>query len=184
MKNRIKKESVNVYANFKLKSEPDSPELKKQKKLRMNKSAINFHSNFVDLNPDYTQQRYERNVQGEEKHLGSLLQRQADKEAREQFKSYIEDGNTLSYNQLRRLNSIWRKDYHGKVIRDSDMIKQNMEGWMYDLKGNRVRINQVGSEVSNLLHHEKSAYDKTQRAIAELARQKIDEYNQNQYGLS
>lgn len=51
-----------------------------------------------------------------------------------------------------------------------------MAGWMYDLQGNRVRINQIGSDVSNLLHDEKLAYERTQRAIAELARQKIDQY--------
>lgn len=56
----------NAYANFKLQSEPPSPEIK-QKKLRMNKSAINFHNNFVDLNPDYTQRRWERDVQRKEK---------------------------------------------------------------------------------------------------------------------
>jgi len=48
--------------------------------------------------------------------------------SRDQFKAYIEDGNTISYNQLRKLNSQYRRDYHGKIIRDSDQIKQSMRG--------------------------------------------------------
>jgi len=59
-----------------------------------------------------------------------------------------------------------------------------MAGWLYDLLGGRVRINKVGRDILNLLDDEKLAYEKTQRRIAELARQKINEYNQNQYLLS
>jgi len=48
--------------------------------------------------------------------------------SREHFKAYIEDGNTISYHQLRKLNSQYRKDYHGKIIRDSDQIKKSVHG--------------------------------------------------------
>jgi len=52
---------------------------------------------------------------------------------RNEFRKFIENGNTLSLDELRRLNSILRKDYHGKVIKDSDIIKDYMNGWMYNL---------------------------------------------------
>jgi len=65
--------SYNAYANFKLQSEPESPEIKHKKKLRMNKSVVNFHSNFVDLNPDYTAKRSEPIVFGKEKCINSIL---------------------------------------------------------------------------------------------------------------
>lgn len=80
-----------------------------------------------------------------------MLKKKVDTKARDQFKAYIEDGNTLSYDQLRKLNSVWRKDYHDKVVRDSEQVQESLEGGKHDLKGNRIRMNKVGSAVNNLI---------------------------------
>ena len=35
----------------------------------------------------------------------------ANEKARVKFNEWIDDGNKLTYNQLRKMNSIWKKDY-------------------------------------------------------------------------
>jgi len=92
--------------------------------------SINFHEGYLDLKPYYDEKKYAR-----AKDLGSLWQSRvanhvkdkASGVARENFKAYIEEGNKMSYRQLRKLNSVWKKDYATHMIKESDQMKEYMK---------------------------------------------------------
>ena len=51
-----------------------------------------------------------------EKEVGKTMADKANQQARGNFQDWIDQGNQLTYKQLRKLNSVWKADYAGKVI--------------------------------------------------------------------
>ena len=86
-------------------------------------NSKNFHDNFLDLGPIYDQKRYKIaiNLADDWKiKIGDELKSQM----RDKFNEYINAGNKLSYEQLRELNSVWKKDYMAMVTKESDEVKE------------------------------------------------------------
>jgi len=50
-----------------------------------------------------------------EKQIGEHLVKEVHKQARKNFNEFIEQGGRLSYLELRKLNSTWKKDYIGHI---------------------------------------------------------------------
>lgn len=47
---------------------------------------------------------------------------QVEKQARKNFNDFIKAGNKLPYNDLRKLNSSWKKDYANEVFKETQEI--------------------------------------------------------------
>lgn len=54
-----------------------------------------------------------------EKEVGKKMTDQLKNEGRLNFNQWVNKGGKLSYNQLSKLNSVWKKDYAGKIIAES-----------------------------------------------------------------
>jgi len=58
------------------------------------------------------------------KEIGSKLKDKVEIQAREDFQSFLKAGNKLTYRQLRKVNSVWKKDYAKAIMNESDTIKE------------------------------------------------------------
>ena len=85
----------------------------------------NLHENFIDLNPEYNKKKLSRAQdlasQWEQK-IESKLHKETEKVAQEKFKGWLADGNRLSYLDLRKLNTVWKKDYVEAVVDRSEVM--------------------------------------------------------------
>ena len=89
-------------------------------------STKNFHHNFKDLTPKYEHLRILRGKKlGQElvKILGKNLRGKVDVEARKKFNEFLENGGRLDYGELRRLNSIHRKDYTRVILKEDSQVR-------------------------------------------------------------
>ena len=57
--------------------------------------------------------------------------------ARKNFQNWVGQGNKLSYNNLRRLNSVWKKDYVESILNESDMVQSYTGQVVNELKENK-----------------------------------------------
>ena len=87
--------------------------------------SLNLHENFKDLNPEYNKIKLARakDLAAEwAKKLESKLHKETNIVAKENFNVWLKDGNRLSYNHLRKLNTVWKKDYVAEVVGDSKVM--------------------------------------------------------------
>ena len=60
-----------------------------------------------------------------------MLHGKANDIAHESFKSYIAEGNKMNYKQLRKMNSVWKKDYVKELFKESkiveELVKKNID---------------------------------------------------------
>ena len=61
-----------------------------------------------------------------QKKVGKNMADKANEAAREGFKDWLDGGGKLTYGQLKKVNSVWRKDYHTAMVKESDQMKEYM----------------------------------------------------------
>ena len=59
--------------------------------------------------------------------ISDKLKGMVDHQARLNFNEYLSEGNKLTYLQLRKLNSVWKKDYVGHMMEESEVMRQYVE---------------------------------------------------------
>ena len=88
---------------------------------------VNFHRNFVDLNPVYHQQRHQRAIRVADRYLSVIKNRLLQMykiEARKNFRKWVADGNKLSFEQLQELKEEeWKVDYITHQLLEDDVVK-------------------------------------------------------------
>lgn len=62
--------------------------------------------------------------------IGKKIGKQVDDVARENFVTWLEAGNKLSFGQLKKLNSVWKSDYIGKIMKDSALMEEYLKEYV------------------------------------------------------
>jgi len=95
-----------------------------QKTLTLKKEgSLNLHTNFLSLNPNYDVRKYNRIKALAKKYeylVGKVLVDKVHKEERSNFNKFVSGGGRLTYGELRRLNSVWKRDYVDQQLDQDD----------------------------------------------------------------
>ena len=93
----------------------------------MKVKQVGFHTNFVDLNPNYSNAKRERMLKNVEKKMDSLgktlIQKVYDQK-RTIFSKDVKEGKRLNYGELRDLDSNFRKDYMEAILAVDNKIQK------------------------------------------------------------
>ena len=76
--------------------------------------------------------------------------------ARQRFNNYVNEGNRVNDSQLRRLNTIWKKDYIGALMKESNANNEELELLKSDVQENLDE----SAEIEMRIHELNSEYDK------------------------
>ena len=74
----------------------------------------NLHRNFKDLKPVYDEIRFGKGKELAaqwEKEIGRVLLQRVNEQKRIHMQEYLENGGTIKYGELKKLNSVIKRDY-------------------------------------------------------------------------
>ena len=85
-----------------------------------------MHQNFMDLNYAFEKEKYARAKDLADvwrRRIGEQLIGKVEEEARANFNTFIGAGNSLQYKELKKLNTVWKKDYVKILLSESKTMK-------------------------------------------------------------
>ena len=91
----------------------------------MRSPTKNLHKNFQDLKPTYDIIKYGKGkalAAQWEKEIGQKLLKRVENQKRVHFNAYLRDGGTLKYGELKKLNSVFKKDYQDHIFKRHDDV--------------------------------------------------------------
>lgn len=93
----------------------------------MKKTTKNFHRNFKDLVPIQKKANiHQKAIAMEEKIIAHILHR-VKEERKKNFKNELEEGKKLTFLQIRRLNTMLKREYVNHIVKEDDKVKEYIE---------------------------------------------------------